>query len=213
MRRTCFGCINKLNKHIRCVYEKLFIKEKANRNNKAYFKTKKNIQSEAKDRKFFQQEIRNNIAILFAGQYSIHHVTGHIIGNISRREFCNLALVNPVSVVLWSVGPLLRCAQKTDMNEDGPRRGITFQCGLARESYGFEGKDLTALKDLACSFLDQKVLQRKLFLQLPCVFLCVDSRHIEQPSASHVVIAVCDCLCCVIAVRNVCTSRESDFLC
>jgi hypothetical protein len=43
------------------------------------------------------------------------------------------------------------------MTEDCPRRGITFQCGLARESYGFEGKDLTALKELACSFLDQKV--------------------------------------------------------
>ncbi|EDO41241.1 predicted protein, partial [Nematostella vectensis] len=42
------------------------------------------------------------------------------------------------------------------MTEDGPRCGITFQCGLARESYGFEGKDLTALKELACSFLDQK---------------------------------------------------------
>ncbi|XP_031555921.1 serine/threonine-protein kinase D3-like [Actinia tenebrosa] len=42
------------------------------------------------------------------------------------------------------------------MTEDFPRRGITFQCGLARESYGFEGKELTALKELACSFLDQK---------------------------------------------------------
>lgn len=43
------------------------------------------------------------------------------------------------------------------MSEDCPRRGITFQCGLARETYGFEGKDLSALKELACSFLDQKV--------------------------------------------------------
>lgn len=45
------------------------------------------------------------------------------------------------------------------MTEDGPRRsrGITLQCGLARETYGFEGKDLNALKELACSFLDQKV--------------------------------------------------------
>lgn len=43
------------------------------------------------------------------------------------------------------------------MTEDLPRKGITFQCGLARESYGFEDKDLTALKELACSFLDQKV--------------------------------------------------------
>lgn len=42
------------------------------------------------------------------------------------------------------------------MTEDCPRRGITFQCGLARETYGFEGKDLSALKELACSFLDQK---------------------------------------------------------
>jgi len=44
------------------------------------------------------------------------------------------------------------------MTEDGPRRsrGITLQCGLARETYGFEGKDLNALKELACSFLDQK---------------------------------------------------------
>ena len=89
------------------------------------------------------------------------------------------------------------------MNEDGPRRGITFQCGLARESYGFEGKDLTALKDLACSFLDQKVLQRKLFLQLPCVFLCVDSRHIEQPSASHVAIAVVT-VCVVLLQLETC---------
>lgn len=45
------------------------------------------------------------------------------------------------------------------MSEDCPRRsrGITLQCGLARETYGFEGKDLNALKELACSFLDQKV--------------------------------------------------------
>ena len=50
------------------------------------------------------------------------------------------------------------------MDEDCPRKGITFQCGLARESYGFEGKDLTTLKDLACSFLDHKVVQQKLLL-------------------------------------------------
>ena len=37
------------------------------------------------------------------------------------------------------------------------RKGITFQCGLARASYGFEGRDLTGLKELACSFLEQKV--------------------------------------------------------
>lgn len=44
------------------------------------------------------------------------------------------------------------------MTEDLPRRsrGITLQCGLARETYGFEGKDLHGLKELACSFLDQK---------------------------------------------------------
>ncbi|XP_027055178.1 serine/threonine-protein kinase D1-like isoform X3 [Pocillopora damicornis] len=37
-----------------------------------------------------------------------------------------------------------------------PRRGISFQCGLARETYGFEGKDMSALRELAHSFLDQK---------------------------------------------------------
>lgn len=44
------------------------------------------------------------------------------------------------------------------MSEDYPRRsrGLTLQCGLARETYGFEGKDLNALRELACSFLDQK---------------------------------------------------------
>ena len=49
------------------------------------------------------------------------------------------------------------------MTEDIPRKGITFQCGLARESYGFEGKDLTALKELACSFLDHKVSSAIIF--------------------------------------------------
>ena len=45
------------------------------------------------------------------------------------------------------------------MTEDLPRRsrGITLQCGLARETYGFEGKTLHSLMELACSFLDQKV--------------------------------------------------------
>lgn len=44
------------------------------------------------------------------------------------------------------------------MTEDLPRRsrGITLQCGLARETYGFEGKTLHSLMELACSFLDQK---------------------------------------------------------
>lgn len=59
------------------------------------------------------------------------------------------------------------------MTEDFPRRGITFQCGLARESYGFEGKDLTALKELACSFLDQKVrdfLRKRFFSRHVCYF-------------------------------------------
>ena len=43
------------------------------------------------------------------------------------------------------------------MGEDAVRRAITFQCGLVRESYGFEGRDVTALIQLACSFLEQKV--------------------------------------------------------
>ncbi|KAK3734829.1 hypothetical protein QZH41_002401 [Actinostola sp. cb2023] len=60
------------------------------------------------------------------------------------------------------------------MTEDLPRRGITFQCGLARESYGFEGKDLTALKELACSFLDQKLkgIFRQGFQCKDCKFNC-----------------------------------------
>ena len=51
---------------------------------------------------------------------------------------------------------------------------VMFQCGLEKEAFVFEAKDLTAVKEQACIFLETKV--RMIFIsykpnKLTCIYL------------------------------------------